>query len=36
MLRMRQHRVRIPPIFYFYILAVLAMTAVAASRIGPL
>jgi hypothetical protein len=32
MLRMR---VRIPAIFYLYLLAIVAMSAVALSRIGP-
>jgi hypothetical protein len=35
MLRMRQFRaIRIPPIFYLYVLAVLAMSVLALSRIG--
>lgn len=27
-------RTKIPPIFYFYIVAIIAMTALAATRIG--
>ena len=35
MLRMRQFRaIRIPPIFYIYLVAVLAMAAVAFTRIN--
>jgi hypothetical protein len=35
MLRMRQFRsIRIPPIFYIYLVAVLAMAAVALTRIN--
>jgi hypothetical protein len=35
MLRMRQFRaIRIPPIFYLYLVAVLAMAAVALTRIN--
>ncbi len=35
MLRMRQFRtIRVPPIFYMYVAAVLAMAAVALSRIN--